>query len=166
MRAVISYIKMFVILVLVQVLILNQIQVSGYINPYIYLLFVMLFPMNSPRSVLLPVAFILGLTIDIFTNSLGIHAAATTFVAYVRPFVIRAISSHEEDRSDEPVMKQNGFGWFLYYTVIMVLLHHTILFFLEVFSFSDILQTFYRIIVSSLFSIFIIVLSQLIIFRD
>ncbi|MBN1986491.1 MAG: rod shape-determining protein MreD [Prolixibacteraceae bacterium] len=166
MRGVINYIIMFVVLVLVQVLVLNQIQVSGYINPYAYILFVMLLPLSSPRYVVLPLAFAIGLTVDVFSNSLGIHAAATTFIAYLRPFVNRSISLHEEDRNDYPGMKYTGFRWFLYYTVIMVFLHHFVLFFLEIFTFDDFVHTIYRIVLSAVFSIFVIVLSQFIIFRD
>ncbi|MCG6186142.1 rod shape-determining protein MreD [Maribellus maritimus] len=157
---------MFISLVLVQVLVLNQIQVSGYLNPYIYVLFIMLLPLSLPLYIVLPLAFLTGLTVDVFSNTLGIHAAATTFIAYIRPLVSRSISTHEEDRSDYPGMKYNGFRWFLYYTIIMVFFHHAILFFLEIFTFADFVQTFYRIVLSSLFSIFIIVLSQFIVFRD
>ena len=93
---------MFVSLVLIQVLILNQIQLGGFINPYIYILFVILLPLSAPRYAVMLLGFVLGLTIDVFMNSLGIHAAATVFIAYLRPLVIRSISSHEEDRSEYP----------------------------------------------------------------
>lgn len=156
---------MFIVLVLVQVLLLNQVQFSGYINPYIYILFVLLLPLNSPRYVVLLLAFLIGLTVDVFSNSLGIHAASTVFIAYLRPFVIRAISNREEDRSDYPGLYQNKFVWFLYYTSIMVVFHHLLLFYLEVFSISNFFATLYRVILSSLFSIFIIILSQFLIFR-
>lgn len=166
MREAIKYIVIFVSLVLVQVLVLNQIQISGYINPYIYILFVMLLPLKSPRYVTLPLAFLIGLTVDVFSNSLGIHAAATVFVAYLRPYIIRSISVRDEERSDYPGLKHNGFSWFLYYTAIMVLMHHIVLFFLEIYTFSNFFVTLIRILVSSVFSIFIIVLSQFIVFRD
>jgi hypothetical protein len=166
MREVIKYLVMFISLVLIQVLVLNQVQFSGYVNPYIYILFVLLLPLSTPRYILLPLGFLIGITVDIFSSSLGVHAAATTFIAYVRPFVIRIISIHEEDKSDYPGLKYNGFGWFLYYTAIIVVMHHIVLFYLEIFTFTDFTQTLYRIFVSSLFSIFIIVLSQYIIFRD
>ncbi len=166
MREAIKYIIIFVSLVLVQVLVLNQIQLGGYINPYIYVLFVMLLPLKSPRYVTLPLAFLIGLTVDVFSNSLGIHAAATVFVAYLRPYIIRSISVRDEERSDYPGLKYNGFRWFLYYTAIMVLMHHFVLFFLEIYTFSNFLTTLLRIFVSSFFSIFIIVLSQFIVFRD
>ena len=165
MAAAIKYSIMFVTLVLVQVLILNQIQFGGFVNPYIYLLFVMLLPLNLPRYAVLILGFLLGLSIDVFMNSLGIHAAATVFVAYLRPLVIRSISNREEDRSNYPGLHQNKFSWFLVYTTIMVFLHHTLLFYIEVFTFSGFFETLYHIILSSLFTVFLIVLSQFIIFR-
>lgn len=157
---------MFIVLVLTQVLFLNQVQMSGFVNPYIYILFIMLLPVNAPRYVLLLGGFFIGLSIDIFSNTLGVHAFASVFIAFLRPIIIRAITSREEDMEDYPGMVQNGLGWFLYYTTIMVFLHHLALFFIEVFTFADILGTLYRVVLSSLFSIFVIVLSQFIVFRD
>ena len=157
---------MFISLVLIQVLILNQVQFSGFVNPYMYILFVLLLPLNTPRYAVLILAFLLGITIDVFSNTLGIHAAATVFIAFVRPLIIRIISDREENRSEYPGLKQNKFRWFLYYTVLMVLIHHSVLFNLEIFTFSNFLSTFFRITLSSLFSIFVIVLSQYLIFRE
>lgn len=157
---------MFISLVLIQVLILNQVQFSGFVNPYIYVLFILLLPLSTPRYLVLILAFILGLTIDIFSNSLGVHAAASVFIAYLRPLVIRFISNREEDRNDYPGLMQNKFAWFLSYVSILVFLHHLVLFYVDVFSFSNFAGTFYRVILSSVFSIFVIVLSQFLVFRD
>ncbi|SHF95670.1 rod shape-determining protein MreD [Mariniphaga anaerophila] len=162
----IKYGVMFVVLVLMQVLVLNQVQLSGYINPFIYVLFIMLLPVSTPRYLLLILGFLIGFVVDIFSNSLGIHAAATVFIAFVRPFVISSISTREEDRNEYPGLRQNKFSWFLSYTAIMVLLHHFVLFYLEYFTFSHFFLTFLRVLLSSVFSIFIIVLSQFIIFRE
>ena len=156
---------MFIVLVLIQVMFLNQVQFSGFVNPYIYLLFVMLLPLNSPRYLVLFSAFFIGLTIDIFTNTLGIHAASTVLIAFIRPIVVRSISNREEDRAEYPSLAQNKFSWFLYYTSIMVVIHHFFLFYLEVFTVQHFFGTLYRVILSSVFSIFIIVLSQFLIFR-
>ena len=165
-RGPIKYVIMFISLVLIQVLVLNQVQFSGFVNPYIYILFVMLLPLNAPLYAVLILGFLMGFTIDIFSNSLGIHSAAITLIAFVRSGVISAISNREEDRSDYPGLKQNGFLWFLYYTIIMVFIHHFAFFYLEVFTFSDFFGTLYRVFLSSVFSIFIIVLSQFLIFRE
>jgi hypothetical protein len=157
---------MFFSLVLVQVLIFNQVQFSGFFNPYVYLLFIILLPLSTPRYAVLILAFVLGLIIDVFSNSLGVHSAATVFAAYVRPLVIRIISNREDDKSDYPGLNQNKLAWFINYVLIMVLLHHTVLFYLEVYTFANFLNTLYRVILSSLFSIIIIVLSQFLVFRD
>lgn len=157
---------MFIVLVLTQVLILNHIQFSGFVNPYIYVLFVLLLPLSTPRYLVLLLAFLIGLTVDIFSNSLGIHSFATVFIAFLRPFVIHLISNREEDKDDYPGLKQNRFQWFISYVMIMVLIHHLVLFYVEVFTFTNFLATLVRALISSASSIFVIVLSQFIVFRD
>ena len=166
LQTITKYSIIFAGLILLQVLILNQIQFSGFVNPFIYILFVMLLPLATPKYFLLPLAFLLGLTIDVFSNSFGIHAAATTFIAYLRPMLVSVISNREEEKNNYPGLKQNGFQWFLFYAMTMVFFHHLALFFLEVFSFSAFFYTILKIIISSIFSVFVIVLSQYIIFRD
>jgi hypothetical protein len=142
------------------------VQFSGFFNPYIYVLFIILLPLSTPRYATLILAFLLGLVIDIFSNSLGVHSAATVFVAYVRPLVIRLISPREDDRSDYPGLNQNKLSWFINYVFIIVFLHHAMLFYLEVYTFANFFNTLYRVILSSLFSIIVIVLSQFLVFRD
>ncbi len=161
-----KYVIMFISLVLVQVLIFNQVQFSGFFNPYIYVLFVLLLPLSTPRYLMLISAFLLGFVIDVFSNSLGVHSAATVFVAYIRPLVIRLISNREDDRSDYPGLNQNKLSWFINYAFIVVFIHHAILFYLEVYTFANFFNTLYRVILSSLFSIIVIVLSQFLVFRD
>ncbi len=161
----IKYFVMFIVLVLIQVTILNHVEFSGYVNPYIYVLFILLLPVNAPRYVVLLSAFFIGIVIDLFTDSMGIHAAATVFIAYIRPAVIRIISVRDEDPEEYSGLQQNKFSWFLTYTSILVFVHHFILFYLEVFSLKCFFTTFLRVLISSVFTIFIIVLSQFIIFR-
>lgn len=165
-RQLIKYGIMFISLVLIQVLILNHVQFSGYVNPYIYILFVLLLPFSSPKYLVLLLAFLMGITIDIFSNSLGIHSFATVFAAYNRSFIIQLISGREEDRTDYPGLMQNKLRWFLSYVSIMVVIHHFVLFYLEIFTFANFFNTLARVFFSSLFSIFAIVLSQFIVFRD
>ncbi|MCK3686274.1 rod shape-determining protein MreD [Maribellus sp. YY47] len=157
---------MFIVLLAVQVLFLNQIQFSGYINPFIYVLFIMLLPVNIPKYALMLLAFAMGISVDVFSNSLGVHSAASVFIAYLRPGIIRVITNREEDMNEYPGLAQTGWRWFLGYAILMVLLHHLALFYLEVFTFANFLNTLYRVILSSVFSFFVIVLSQFIIFRD
>jgi rod shape-determining protein MreD len=164
-RTWINYTIMFISLVLIQVLLLNYIQFSGFINPYIYVLFVLLLPVSTPRYAVVLLGFFMGLVIDIFSNTLGMHAAATTFMAFARPVVMNVISAREMDKSDYPGLQQYGFLWFLYYAGILVFMHHVIFFYIEAFTFTNFIHTFIRCFLSSLFSIFMIVLSQFLVFR-
>lgn len=151
----------FIILVLVQVVLLNNIRLGGYINPYIYVLFVMLLPVRAPKTLLLVLSFILGLTVDVFSNTLGLHAAATVFLGFARPGILRAISPREGYEADSsPTIKQMGLQWFLIYCVVMVLSHHIVLFFIEVFRFSEFFSTLTRAFLSSIITIIIIFISQ------
>ena len=161
-----KYAVMFVSLVLAQVLIFSQVQFGGFFNPYVYILFIILMPLSAPRYLVLILAFVMGFIIDIFSNTLGVHSAATVFIAYMRPLVIRIISNREDDKSDYPGLHQNKLIWFVSYVAIMVLLHHLILFYLEVYTFANFFNTLFRVVLSSIFSIIIIVLSQFLVFRD
>jgi len=156
----------FLILVLIQVFILNNIQISGYINPYFYILFILLLPFETPNWSLPIIGFLLGLSVDLFTHTPGIHASATVLVAYLRPFIFRMISPRDGyEPGSFPRIFYYGFEWFLKYTVIMVAVHHFFLFYIEVFRLTDFFTTFLRAVVSSIFSILLIVLSQYFIYR-
>ena len=79
----------FVVLVFLQVLLLNNVNLAGYINPYLYILFIILYPLDGNKGLLIFLSFLLGLCIDIFEDSGGVHAAACAFIAYIRPVVLK-----------------------------------------------------------------------------
>ena len=156
----------FVVLILIQVLLLNNIHFLGYINPYIYIIFILLLPFEIKRGTLLVLAFALGLSVDFFSNSLGIHAAATVFAAYFRPGVMSLITSRKEyEPGVEPSITDLGFQWFFMYSLIIVSLHHLILFLLEVFRFSNFFSTLGHSVLNTLFTVLFIILSQYIFYR-
>lgn len=147
---IVRHIVQFVLLVLIQVLILNKIRFGGYINPYVYVLFVMLLPVDIPGWLLLMSAFGMGLTIDLFSDTQGMHAAATVMLAFVRPGVIRMISGRPVfDPGTIPALSSMGTRWVLFYILILVFIHHTFLFFLEIFRFSEFFITLGRIALST-----------------
>ncbi|MCB2194486.1 MAG: rod shape-determining protein MreD [Bacteroidetes bacterium] len=155
------YILSFVLLVFLQVFILNNIQFSGYINPYIYILFILILPFETPKWLLLVLAFILGITIDLFSGTLGMHSSATVIMAFVRPYVLKVISPRDGYESETlPQLRYYGVNWFLKYSVILVFIHHLFLFYIEVFRFSHFFTTFVRVILSSIFTILLVLISQ------
>jgi rod shape-determining protein MreD len=149
----------FILLVLLQVLLFNNIQFSGYVNPYIYLLFILLLPVEIPGWLLLTISFLTGAIIDVFSGSPGMHSSATVLAGFVRPAVLRLVTVREGyEQGSSLSMHTYGFRWFLLYTSITVLIHHTALFYLEVFRFADFFRTFLRVLLSSFFSILFILL--------
>jgi rod shape-determining protein MreD len=166
-RQVSGYIFQFLILVLLQVFILNNIQLGGCVNPYIYILFILLLPVNIPKWLLLVLGFVLGITIDLFTHTPGMNSSATVFMAFIRPYILEIIAPREGyEKDSSPRLSIYGFTWFLRYSVILVLAHHFALFYIEVFRFADFFLTFSRVILSAAFSILLIVSSQYLIYRD
>lgn len=152
----------FVFVIIFQVLVFNNIQFSGYLNPYIYILFILLLPIRTPAWLTIISAFLLGFSIDIFSHSPGLHAASSVLIAYIRPAIIRSIKTTGEINQDmEPSLGNMGFRWFISYALMLILIHHFFYFFLEVFRFSNFLNTFYRVIVSSFTTFITIFLIQL-----
>jgi cell shape-determining protein MreD len=151
----------FVFLILFQVLILNNIQFGGYINPYFYIYFILLLPYETPRWLLLLSAFLLGISLDAFTNTFGLNASACVLMAFVRPFVISAISTGTEFMvGHSPSLKNQGMKWFAYYSIILVLVHHFALFYLEIFRFTEFFQTLLRVLLSSVFTLLIVFIAE------
>ncbi|MGC8803585.1 MAG: rod shape-determining protein MreD [Bacteroidales bacterium] len=161
-----KYILRFILLVLLQIFIFNKIQFSNLINPYFYVLFILLLPFDMPRSALLISAFFLGLSIDLFSNTPGMHAAASTFMAFVRPAVLKGISPREDYEPDTtPTVYYYGLRWFIGYALVLVFLHHFVLFFLEMFRWSDFFSTLARVFLSTAFTSLLIVVSQFFFFK-
>jgi len=159
---VIRYPLLFIFFVLLQVLILNNIQLSGYINPYLYIIFILWLPIDSNKVLLMGVAMLLGLSVDLFSNSVGMHASACVFLAFCRPYVLQFLSPRDGYETDQlPDIKTLGLTWFLAYAGICVLLHHLFLFFVEVFRFSEFFSTLGRVFASSVFTMVLVIISQL-----
>lgn len=165
-RALFKNIFSFILLVFLQVFVFNNIQFSEFINPYFYIIFIILMPFETPGWLLLLSSFFLGLFVDAFTQTLGMHAAACTLMAFIRPAVLKAFAPRDGyEPATLPRIYYYGFIWFLKYSVILILAHHFVLFYVEMFRFSDFFYTLFRVILSVLFSSTLIIVSQYFIFR-
>lgn len=162
----IRYFAIFAILTLLQALVLNKIQISGYLNPYLYIFFILILPIDIPGWALLLLGMVAGFALDLFTNTIGMHASATLFLAFMRPYVLSAISPREGfDATTVPSAAQYGMLWFLKYAIIMVLIHHFALFMIEVWSFSHFFGTLLRWILSSFLTILLVMVAELLTFN-
>lgn len=150
-----------IVLVLLQVLLFNNIQFSGYVNPYIYIIFILLLPVEIPSWLLLLLSFGTGMIIDLYSGSPGMHSSASVLAGFVRPYVLRLISPRDGyETGAQPSMLIYGFRWFLLYSVIIVIVHHTALFYLEVFRFTDFFRTLLRVMLSSGFTIIFVLIIE------
>jgi rod shape-determining protein MreD len=157
----------FVVLLLLQLLLFNNIRFSGYINPYVYVLFFLLLPFDFSKALMLLLALIMGLTLDLFMGTPGVHSLATVLIAFARQGVLNMIAPHDGyNLNILPRVSQMGLIWFIKYTAIIVLMHHLVLFYAEVFSFSHFFFTLLKVLLSSFFTFVFIVLSQFFVFRN
>ena len=151
----------FFALLLVQVLLIKNIELGRFINPFLYVLFIISLPFETPRLALLGLAFITGLAVDMFYDTLGMHAAASVFMAFCRPRVFKFFSPRDGyEASTEPNIRHMGLTWFISCAATLIFLHHFVLFFIEVFRFSEFFSTFFRVIMSSLFTLGLCILTQ------
>jgi len=156
----------FFTVVLLQVLLLDNIQLGGYLNPYFYVIFILLLPFETPKWLLIILAFMLGLSVDLFNGTPGMHASASVFMAFMRPFTLKNFSPREGYESGTfPRVYYYGIRWFAKYTIIMILSHQLFLFLVESFHFSDILFTLARVILSTVLTSLLILISQFFIYR-
>jgi rod shape-determining protein MreD len=147
----------FILLLAVQVIIFNNFNFSGYINPYPYILFIILYPVNGNKYGLLAASFFLGLIMDLFCNSGGVHAAACLMLANFRPALFRfsfGLSYEYQTVRLNDVLTPERFSFIL----LAVIIHHLTLFILEVFTLEYFWNIVFRTIASTLFTIIICIL--------
>ena len=156
--AIISNTLRFIVLLLLQVLLLNNINFMGYINPYLYILFIILYPFNGNQTLFLLLSFLLGLGVDIFEDSGGINAAACLVIAYIRPAILRFSFGVSYDYQTIK-FSSTAPGSRITYVAILVFVHHFILFLLEFFNFAHFLLLLKKTLFSGIFSIILIFLT-------
>lgn len=156
----------FIVLVLLQVLIVQNIRLGSFIILFPYVLFVLMLPFETPKIVVLFLSFILGLTIDMFYDTAGMHAAACTLIGYLRFFILKLLSPREGyDPGLIPNIESMGIAWFAAYSGIMIFSHHLIFFYLEIFRFNEFFSTLLRVILSSVGTFAFVYIVQFLFFR-
>ncbi|MDR2118707.1 MAG: rod shape-determining protein MreD [Tannerellaceae bacterium] len=121
----------FVILVSVQVLVLNNIHFLRLLTPFLYIYVIIKFPVGYSSVQVTFLSFLLGLIIDILSNTSGMHAAACTLAGFVRPYIIQIFMREDLPENLYPSYKTLGYGNFIRFAFVLVLLHHVSLFLIE-----------------------------------
>jgi hypothetical protein len=145
---------------------LKNISVYNLSTPYIYILFILLLPFETPNFLLFVLAFIIGITVDAFYDTPGLHTAACVLLAFVRiVFISLTVQKDGFDNEPEPTLSIMGFRWFFIYVLVLTFFHHFFLFSLETFDLSELQFTIGRVVLSSLFTVFLILISGLLFFK-
>ncbi|MDZ4667306.1 MAG: rod shape-determining protein MreD [bacterium] len=158
----IKYFASFVLILLIQLLVINNIELTTYVNPYIYIIFILSLPVTTKPWHVVVISFGTGMIMDTFSSTPGLHMAAVGFMGYFRNFYLQFACSKEDYESRiKPSISRKGIVWFLVYVSIMTLMHHMVLFYLEIYSLKEFFRTLLRVLSSSFFTVLLISVGQI-----
>jgi rod shape-determining protein MreD len=158
----------FFFILFIQVFILNKIPpLHQFVVPYFYFIFILWLPFKTRRWVILLIGFLLGFAVDMFYKTPGLHAAASVLIAYLRPFVINLLFPKEatEWGNEEPNRLSMGALPFTTYVILLTILHNLYLIFLEWMQFGSFFYFLGKLIATSLVSLLLILISELLVNR-
>jgi rod shape-determining protein MreD len=168
MSSIVKNIIRFVLLMLVQVFVLDNIHLHQMLTPYLYFLFILWLPFKLQRSWAMLLAFLVGLTLDSFRHQPGFHAAACVMLAYFRPFLINFLIPKEvsETNYEEPSFaSMGGLLPYLIYVGVLSFMHNAWLFLLEAWQFGNIWYFLVKTALSTVITLLLILITELIFVR-
>lgn len=162
----VKYGMIFVLIVLLQGLVVNNIEMDEMINPMIYPIMILLLPFELNLFATMFVALILGISVDAFSNTFGLHASSALLIGYFRPAILNYIKPRDGyDPGLLPTIHDMGIMWFMIYGSIILFLHHLWFFTFEILRFDLIILLLGKTFFSLIFSLVLIVLFQYIFYK-
>lgn len=157
-----NHILGFIFLVLLQTLVLDQLDLAnGWVVPYLYVLFIIALPFDTPPWATLLLGFTLGMAVDMFSSTPGMHASATVLMAWARLFMLRILAPRDGyDHDSRPNVADMGITWYTTFAGLLILIHHIWLFFVEVYRFDDFFSTLLRALMSAVATLLLCLLAQ------
>lgn len=150
----------FIFLVIFQVFFLTNLSFYNIAVPYLYVLFILLLPVSLPTFWVFVLSFVLGFSIDAFSNTIGLHTSACVLMAFCRVGLLSVMIPKGGEFLPEPTIKNYGFKWFFTYSAILVVIHHIFLLNIEYFRFSEFFNATYKALISSVYTLILIIISQ------
>lgn len=158
MSDILKHIVRWVLLIFLQISIFNNIELFGLLNPFVYIFSVLMLPLGTPRSLLMLIGFFTGWTVDIFSNTGGLHAAATTLLAFVRPWWVGVtVPRTNYDELQNIRIKDIEFGQFVTYAALLTAIHHLSLYWGESLAWADFGLIAGKTLVNSIFTLLLVV---------
>lgn len=160
-KSILLYIGYFFIFYLLQVLLFLNFSLFDTAFCFVYVGFILILPYETPPIILMAIAFLTGLSIDMFYDTPGVHASSTVLIAFLRPYLINLLTpkggyEHAENLS----VRTFGFQWYLSYAALLIFIHHLTLFLIESFGFSLLLETIGKAVFSTIFTLVTVILLQ------
>lgn len=166
-RSIIWGIVQFVVLLFTQVLVLDNINFLGYVESMLYIWFILLLPIKTPKWLVLILSFLMGFCVDIFAGQVGFHTAVSTFTGFLRPLFLSSVNADKQLSSfDFPSSETMGFMPYVAYVSVLTFVHIFALIMIETFRWSEILQVLLRAGLSSVVTILLILLCDTLFFRN
>lgn len=164
--SIIKQLLLFFAIALIEIFLVSRMEITYLLTPSIYLFFIIQLPIRTPKYQLLLLAFLTGFVFDIIFHTGGIHAASTTLAAFVRILIIPAFLSAEDyDNNIHPGIYTMGTSRFLFFTFILVYIHHFAWFMLEIFKIDSIWITLFKTVLSAVFSVLLIYIIGLLFYK-
>lgn len=157
-----------VFLLLLQGLIVNRLDLwDGMVLPQLYIFAILMLPIETPRILTLVISLLVGIVADMFTGTPGMHASACLVLGFIQPHYQQMIAPREGyEFGQQPTVQSLGLSWYLSYAAVLVIIHHFVLFYLEVFRFADFFTTLSRVLLSSIGTVILLVIGQYLIFSQ
>jgi cell shape-determining protein MreD len=157
----------FIILILLQVFVFNYVQWFDFLNPFVYLLFLILLPLEIPKTFQYLIAFVTGFIVDAFFSTYGIHAFACVLMMFLRPNIILILNGLKPlDSGVKPVPGIKDFNWILVYTFLLVFVHQITVTTLETFQWEQWWRILWTSVANTCFTTFIIICIEYIFYTD
>ena len=151
----------FFVYLFYQVLILQNVVLFHTAFCFLYVAYLLVLPVETNSLVLMAIGFVMGFAVDMFYESLGLHAFACVLIMYLRNYWLGNITPQGGyDSNDSPSLALNGIQWFVVYAGPLVLVHHAALFFAEAGGFSMFWFTLWKVVTSTLFTLLVILIAQ------
>lgn len=157
----------FSFFILLQVTIIRHLDLGAYFNPFLFVGALLMLPIRISKTLVLVIAFATGLIIDMFYNTMGMNAAACTFMAFCRPWALKIYAPTGDYNTDAiATVNSMGIGWMVRYAGTLIFIHHFILFYLETFSLHGFFITFLKVILSGAATLILFLVTQSLFFRN
>lgn len=158
---------MYIILLLLQVMVINNITMGSWgITPMLYVLFVLALPFETSKWFLLVSAFVMGYSVDVFCDTPGLNSGALVAMAFARPWILNMISPRDGYESGtRPYLSVMGFEWYSIYSLPLVFIHSFVYFVFDEFGLGHFLRMAGQIIITTLVTEIFVIISQFIAFR-